>query len=109
MAERAAGVALADARQPEREHIDALLDEVTAGELAQLLAEERREALVVEIGEGLARREFGRAPQSVDATLAAISCLQLEDLEQVRKQIAVTCRSQTGYHLARRGRQLERR
>ena len=64
VADGAQRVALADARQPERQHIGGVVEEVAVGELVESTHQRRRQAPFIERGERFARRQLGRPTQA---------------------------------------------
>ena len=72
VAHRAQGVALPDARQPERQDIGGVVQEVAVGELVESAHQRRRQAAFIEGVEGFPRRELGGPTQARDAPLVPL-------------------------------------
>ncbi len=86
VADGAQRVALADAREPEGQHVGRVLQEVAVGELVQPAHQRRRQAAFIEGGEGLAGRESGGPAQTRDPALVSLLGFQLQDLEEQRQR-----------------------
>ena len=86
VADGAHRVALADARQAERQHIGRVVEEVAVGELVQSTHERRRQAALIERVERLARRQLRGPAQARDAALVSLLRFELQHLEQQRQR-----------------------
>ena len=78
-------VTLADARQPERQHIGRVLQEVAVGELVETPDQRRRQALLIEGGERLAWRQLRGPAQPRDPALVSLLGLEFQDVQEQRQ------------------------
>ena len=107
--DRAQRVALADARQAERQHVRRRLEERPGGQRLQLLRDRGGEPAGVERRERLARRQPRGATQPRDPALAARFGFRLEHLDQHRHRLGVARLRQPRHELLGRRRQPELR
>jgi hypothetical protein len=78
-------VALADARQTERQDIGGVVQEVAVGELMEATHQRRRQAAFIERVERFPWRELGRPAQAGDPALVPLVRFELQDVEQERE------------------------
>ena len=95
VAQGAERVGLAGAGQSEGQHVDAVFHEVALGQLVQL-PRRQGHAIMLEGLPSLARGEFGRLTQAVEAPVAAILGLLFQHLQEGGQSIAVASLGETG-------------
>ena len=109
VADGAQRVALADARQAERQHIGGVVEDVAVGELVESAHQRRRQASFIERRERFSRRQFRGATQPRDAALVSLVGFELQDIEQQRERRLLLRLDEPRDHLARGRRERKRR
>ena len=83
-------VGLAGAGHPERQHVDAAIDEVPLTESLELLSELNRGPVVLERVPGLACRQLRRSSQTVHSSDPPVLRLLLHHLHEGHERIGMT-------------------
>ena len=107
VSERGSHVRLADAGQPEAQHVVATLEETSLGQLAYLGEQRFRKAVFPQRRERLARRQIGGAQEPLHAALPTVLRLHLEYLEHHGECGVAPRLDEPADQLAADGRQLE--